>query len=100
MSKEEKKVLTIKEWEELIRRNKYHKVYDVEQKRDWNRLARTLRKLVPIPVVLGFIASFITVKLYGWNELIKTVLGWVVGMTLITALIVGFMGKIQQILKN
>ncbi len=100
MTKEKKKILTIKEWHDLIKQSKDNRIYKIEKKREWRRFIHMFRVLTPIPLVIGLVAAIITWKIYGPDELTKIILSWVIGITLITTVIAGFLGKIQQIFKK
>ena len=100
MPKEKKKILTIKEWHDLVRQSRDNRIYKTEKRREWKRFIHMFRLLTPIPLVIGLIAATITWRLYGPNELTKIILSWVIGITLITTVIAGFLGKIQNIFKK
>jgi len=97
---ERKKILTIKEWHDLIRQNRDKRIYNLEKKREWKRFICTFRVFTPIPVVIGIVAAIITWNIYGPDELTRIILSWIIGITLITTVVAGFLGKIQQIFRK
>ena len=48
---------------------------------------KKLKKLVPIPIIVGILAALIMYNLYGGDEVFKAFLSWVIGLTLIVTII-------------
>lgn len=76
-------------WEEMV---KYalanNKV--VEQQRERRQkieFYKRLRRLVPIPIMIGIVAALIMQNLYGWQSLLETLLGWTIGLTIVATII-------------
>jgi len=76
-------------WEQMV---KYalanHKV--IEQQRERRQKVefyKRLRRLVPIPIVIGIVAALIMHDLYGWQSLLETLLGWTIGLTIVATII-------------
>lgn len=98
--KEDKKILSIKEWHDLVRQSKDNRFYKIEKKREWKKFIHTFRVLTPIPIIIGFVAAIMTWNFYGPDELTKILLSWIIGITLVTTVIAGMLGKMQNIFKK
>ena len=48
---------------------------------------KNLRKLVPIPILVWVIAALLMYYTYGGDELLKSFLSWIIGLTLIATII-------------
>jgi len=66
---------------------KHNRIHSVSFK----RMFRKLIALLSIEIVLGVFAGYLMFKFFGLGELLKTVLSWVIGMTLVAAFITTFM---------
>ncbi len=100
MDKEKKKILTIKEWHNLVKQTQDSRIYKSEKKREWKKFIHTFRVLTPIPIIIGVTAAIITWKIYGPDELTKIILSWTIGITLITTFVATLLGKIQKIFRK
>ena len=100
MDKEKKKVLTIKEWHNLVKQTRDNRIYKIEKKREWRHFTHMFRILTPIPIVIGLAAAIITWRIYGPDELTKIILSWTIGITLITTFVATLLGKIQKIFRK
>ncbi len=100
MAKEKKKILSMKEWHDLVKQSKDNRIYKVQKKREWKRFIHWFRTLLPIPLIIGLLAVIFTWRLYGPDELTKILLSWIIGITLVTTVMAGFLGKIQNIFKK
>lgn len=81
--------VTSEQWAYEI--NRAIKVRDTQKRR-----ARTLKfkyyedvlsKLMPVPILIGITAIILLMSLYGWRELGKLALSWVVSITIISTLV-------------
>jgi MFS superfamily sulfate permease-like transporter len=102
MNKEDKKkkILTMKEWRNLVKQTKDNRIYKAEKKREWKKFIHIFRLLIPIPLIIGIIAAIITWNLYGANELLKILLSWIIGITLVTTVVATLLGKVQNIFRK
>ncbi len=60
------------------------------------KLAKNLKRSLPIPIIIGIAASLVMYKLYGSETLIETLLSWIIGMTLITFIITSVLSKYEK----
>ena len=85
-----------KEWEEVI------KVALAKYKREEANAARKkqlsqlkiLRKYISIPIVVGLVALVAIYFFFGMGEVLKTLLSWVVGVTIV-ATVVAALGDLE-----
>ncbi len=77
------------EWEKKVRYALTHK--DEISKRRENRekqdFYKRMRRLVPIPIMIGILAAIMMHKYFGWQSLLETLLGWVIGLTIVATII-------------
>lgn len=77
-----------KEWAEMIERGMRR--HEQQQAVEQNRRMRDLRKYIPIPIVLGLLASILYVLLWGWETFLQDFLSWVIGITIVTTVLALF----------
>lgn len=81
--------LTQEEWkyhvESAIRRNA------LQKEREVRNLSIRLKRLIPVPILIGIIASIFLLKIGGWRIFLEQLLSWVIGITLVTTLIASFL---------
>jgi hypothetical protein len=54
-----------------------------------------LSRLMPIPLIIGAIAILLIVHFYGWQDLGKMALSWVVSVTIISTLVYHMFKKFE-----
>jgi hypothetical protein len=77
--------LSQEEWAYEI--NRAMQVRDVQRqkmsKAKFTYVDRVIRRLLPLPYIIGAIAIFLLIYLYGWAEFFKFFLSWCVSLTLV-----------------
>ncbi len=77
--------LNQQQWEFEIKRAM--RVKDAQQRRmrkaKFAYFERYLSKFMPLPIILGLLALFLLIHLYGWREFFKFFLSWIVSLTLV-----------------
>lgn len=61
-----------------------------------SKLTKTLKRSLPIPIIIGIAASAIMYRFYGGAKLIETLLSWIIGMTLIAFIITSILSKYEK----
>ena len=76
-------------WSEIVRYALNHQdtVKEMREKRQKQEYKKRLRKLIPIPIIVGLIAALVMYMLYGGHELFKSLLTWIIGLTFIATII-------------
>ena len=69
---------------------------EVKKEKAFDVLIRKLKTSIPIQIVIGIAACFLMYMLMGWEKLIETLLGWVIGMTIIATIITSILSKYQK----
>jgi prepilin signal peptidase PulO-like enzyme (type II secretory pathway) len=81
--------VTPEEWAYEI--NRSIKVRDAQRQRarhlKFRYYENVLSKLMPVPIIIGFTAIILLMHFYGWKELGKMALSWVVSVTIISTLV-------------
>ncbi len=77
--------LTQDEWAYEI--NRAMQVRDVHRQKlsqaKFTYFDKVIRRLLPLPYIIGAIAIFLLIYLYGWAEFFKFFLSWCVSITLV-----------------
>ena len=60
---------------------------------------RVLSKLMPVPIVIGLTAIVLLVKFYGWQDLGKLALSWVVSVTIISTIVYHMFKRFEEELR-
>ncbi|MCK4522247.1 MAG: hypothetical protein KAU20_06740 [Nanoarchaeota archaeon] len=63
------------------------RIQEFRKKRELKEHYRIIRKFVPIPVIIGSLAAFMMYKMYGGEELLRSLLAWVIGLTIVATII-------------
>jgi polyferredoxin len=81
--------MTRRTWEEQVRYAMHHKdtIQAMREKKEKTEHKKRLRRLIPIPLIVGVIAAMTMYHLFGWEKLVESFLSWIIGLTLIAALI-------------
>lgn len=56
---------------------------------------KILSKLMPLPIIIGLTAIVLLMYIYGWRELGKLALSWVVSVTIISTLVYHMFKKFE-----
>jgi len=71
--------------------NRAIKVRDTNKKRarklKYRYYERVLSKLMPVPIIIGLTAIILLLSFYGWKELGKLALSWLVSVTIISTIV-------------
>ena len=76
-------------WEEQVKYAIHHKdtIQSMRERRAKLEKKKHIRKLLPIPIIVGCFAALIMYNLYGGEAVLKSLLSWIIGLTLIAAII-------------
>lgn len=77
--------LTKSEWEWEVKRAMAVRAGQKKQlrKAKFAYFEKYLGKLMPLPIIIGLLAVFLIVYIYGWREFFKLFLSWIVSLTLV-----------------
>jgi hypothetical protein len=48
---------------------------------------KNIKKIITIPIIIGFVACAIMYTKYGWDVLEQTLLSWTIGVTIIVTIV-------------
>jgi len=76
-------------WEDMVKYALANQKVIVQQqeRRKKQDFYKKLRRIIPIPILMGVIAAITMQHLYGWPSLIETLLGWTIGLTIVATII-------------
>lgn len=94
------KKINNKEWAELIKKtiDKNELRKRLEARKRWETFGRKMRVLFPITLVIGAISMVIVYFVFGGLELMKMVLSWTIGATIISTFVPSFIQRIRRII--
>ncbi len=78
-----------KSWEEIVTYALHNKdtIEAMRERRKQKEHYKNLKRLVPIPIIIGVLAALIMYNMYGGEAVFKAFLSWVIGLTLIVTII-------------
>lgn len=80
--------------------NRASQVRDAQKKRvrhlKFQYYENVLSKLMPVPIIVGLTAIVLLMYFYGWRELGKMALSWVVSITIISTLVYHMFKKFES----
>tara|TARA_B100002003_G_C14054587_1_gene507814 strand:+ start:834 stop:1118 length:285 start_codon:yes stop_codon:yes gene_type:complete len=79
----------LRRWEEQVKYALHHQatIKGMQERKEKVEKKKNLRRLVPIPILVGALAALLMYYIYGGDALLKSFLSWVIGLTLIAAII-------------
>jgi hypothetical protein len=92
---------TVKGWAELIKEaDAKVRAREIKEKRAFRKYTNVLLKLVPIQVLIGIVAAFYFYMRFGWSDLEKTLLTWIIGLTLSATIVTVMINKYKKVTKS
>lgn len=87
-----------KSWEQIVKETeKSMKRRDQHRHSLLGRYVSMLRKLMTIELLVGVTAAFSMYMQFGWEELEKTLLSWIIGLTIAATLVTFMIGRYKKI---
>ena len=88
----------VTEWEKKVKYalNHQKQIESLKLKKEKHEFYNRLRKLVPIPILIGIIAAIGLVSLSGFKYLIEVILTWIIGLTIVATIIAYLPKRIQK----
>ena len=76
-------------WEEEVKYAMHHKdtIQAMRERKEKLEKKKNLRKLVPIPILVGVLAALIMYGVFGSRVLLENFLSWIIGLTIIATII-------------
>lgn len=92
------KTLSLEEWKDYVHNKSKFESYQLKNKKTIkiNKLIPSFAKLIPVPIIIGLIASYTMVRFYGWKTFGETILSWVIGITIVTIGVATVLSKIKS----
>ena len=89
-----------KEWEHFVNKSSLRdKHTNIRGNSLFYKVVETLRRIVTIELLIGVIAAFSYYMLFGAADLEKTLLSWVIGLTLASTMLTLMIGRYKRITK-
>ncbi len=80
--------------------NRAVQVRDAQKKRarqlKFHYYEDVLSKVMPVPIIIGLTAIILLMYFYGWKELGKLALSWIVSVTIISTLVYHMFKKFEE----
>ena len=78
-----------KSWEDQVKYALHHQdtIKAMREHREKKEYHEKLRRFVPIPILIGAFAAFLMYNFFGLQEMLKSLLSWIIGMTLVATVI-------------
>jgi len=76
-------------WEHIVREAlaNQDRIAQERRKREIRESYIRIKALIPLSVLIGVVAFYLMISIYGWREILKTLLSWIVGVTIVTTII-------------
>jgi len=88
-----------KSWEDILKNavKGHGKSEEIKKKRVLEEFVSHLRAHVKFEIVIGLFAAYLLYYLFGFDVLIKTLLSWAIGITLVATVITSLINKYKRI---
>ena len=82
-------------WERWLREQVAKKkiILEVKERVDLRKYVSTIKALLTAEIAVGLLAIFLMYYKFGSDKLIETLLNWVIGVTIVTTIVTGIIGK-------
>jgi len=76
-------------WEQIVREAlaNQDRIAQERKKRERRDSYIRIKALIPLSLIIGVGAFYLMLSIYGWREITKTLLSWIVGATIVTTII-------------
>jgi type IV secretory pathway VirB2 component (pilin) len=87
------------EWEGIVKKAAIKSAIksDNQKKNIFEKYAESLKGLVTVELLVGIIAAFSMFILFGWDELERTLLSWIIGITLVMTILTYMANRYKKI---
>lgn len=69
---------------EIVEKERTQKV---KHKQKFTDVLNKVKRVMTIPLIIGFIAAFLMYHYFGWDKLIHSLLSWTIGLTILATII-------------
>ena len=82
-------------WEKWLREQvaKKNIVLEVKERIDLRKYVPTIKALLTVEIIIGLLAIFLMYYKFGSDKLVETLLSWTIGVTIVTTIVTGIIGK-------
>ncbi|MBR9691989.1 hypothetical protein GOV06_04325 [Candidatus Woesearchaeota archaeon] len=90
---------TRSEWAELIKHAaRKERAKEIHERNVLRKFVITLKKLLTVELLIGLIAALSLYIFFGWAELARTLLNWIIGITLATTVVAFMINRYKKLL--
>jgi len=85
-------------WEELVNQTE-QRMHAREKHKNklFEKYVTVLRRLITVELLIGIIAAFSMYMQFGWVELERTLLSWIIGITMVSTIITFMIDRYKKI---
>lgn len=88
---------TIK-WEDFVKEvDQNRRIYNAKKKRLFEDYLSNLKKFLTLEIIIGIVAAFLLYTRFGIVELQRTILSWIIGITLVMTIVTAMMNRYKKI---
>ena len=85
-------------WEELLKKaDSSVRAREIREKKAFKKYADVLLSLVPIQMLIGVLAAIYFYLRFGWQDLEKVLLSWIIGLTLAATIVTFMINKYKKV---
>ncbi len=90
--------MTEKRWEDIVKEAALRtRATEVHKRKAFVKYVSLLKKLVTVELLIGVVAAFSLYMEFGWKELERTLLSWIIGITLVATIITFMISRYNKI---
>ena len=87
-----------KTWVEILNKAEKAQAHEKHKKNVFKKFTLSLRRLLTFELLIGIIAAFMLYVGFGWNELQRTLLSWIIGITMVSTMITFMVNRYNKLL--
>ena len=93
--------MVAKGWAEILKEaDAKIQAREIKEKKAFRKYSDVLTRLIPVQVLIGIAAAFYFYLRFGWSALEKTLLTWIIGLTLAATIVTFMIGKYKKVTKS
>lgn len=90
--------MTEKTWVEILKKAETARAHEAHKENAFKKFALSMRRILTFELLIGIIAALILYVGFGWNELQRTLLSWIIGITMVSTMITFMVNRYNKLL--
>jgi hypothetical protein len=90
--------MTEKTWAEILKKAEKAQAHETHKKNVFKKFTLSLRRFLTFELLIGIVAALILYAGFGWTELQRILLSWIIGITMVSTMITFMVNRYNKLL--